>query len=328
MINFDYVRISSQKAAIDALNKDAASQFIAGGTNLVDLMKRGVTAPQKLIDINNIPLKEIEQANGFIRIGALALNSSVAEHELIIKKLPLLSQALKAGASPQLRNMATMGGNMMQRTRCTYFYDTTMPCNKRQPGTGCGALKGYNRMHAILGGSDSCIAVHPSDMCVALTALDATVIISNNKGVRRIPFAGFHRLPGNMPEKDNILQRGELITAIEIPDNEAFAKNVHYLKVRDRSSYAFALVSVATALDLQGNTIRDARLAMGGVAHKPWRLTASENFLRGKAASIDNFKEAATIAMKDAKGYGNNNFKLRMAPNAIIESLKTVTGIS
>ncbi len=252
----------------------------------------------------------------------------MAEHELIIKKLPLLSQALKAGASPQLRNMATMGGNMMQRTRCTYFYDTTMPCNKRQPGTGCGALKGYNRMHAIFGGSDNCIAVHPSDMCVALTALDATVIISNNKGERRIPFADFHRLPGNTPEKDNILQRGELITAIEIPDNEAFAKNVHYLKVRDRASYAFALVSVAAALDMQGNTIRNARLAMGGVAHKPWRLTASENFLKGKAASIDNFKEAATIAMKDAKGYGNNNFKLRMAPNAIIESLKTVTGIS
>ena len=196
MINFDYVRISSQKAAIDALNKDAASQFIAGGTNLVDLMKRGVAAPQKLIDINNLPLKNIEQINGFIRIGALALNSDVAEHELIIKKLPLLSQALKAGASPQLRNMATVGGNMMQRTRCTYFYDTTMPCNKRQPGSGCGALKGYNRMHAIFGASDNCIAVHPSDMCVALTALDAIVVISNNKGERRIPFGDFHRLAG------------------------------------------------------------------------------------------------------------------------------------
>jgi xanthine dehydrogenase YagS FAD-binding subunit len=328
MINFDYVRISSAKSAIDALNKEATSQFIAGGTNLVDLMKRGVAAPQKLIDINNLPLKDIEQINGFIRIGALALNSNVAEHELIIKKLPLLSEALKAGASPQLRNMATVGGNMMQRTRCTYFYDITMPCNKRQPGSGCGALKGYNRMHAIFGASDTCIAVHPSDMCVALTALEATVIISNNKGERRIPFGDFHRLPGSMPEKDNNLQRGELITAIEIPDNDAFAKKVLYLKIRDRASYAFALISVATALDIQGSTIQNARLAMGGVAHKPWRLTASEHFLKGKTASVDNFKQAAAIAMKDAKGYGHNNFKLTMASNAIIQSLKTVSGVS
>jgi xanthine dehydrogenase YagS FAD-binding subunit len=328
MINFDYVRISSQKAAIDALNKDATSQFIAGGTNLVDLMKRGVVAPQKLIDINNLPLRSIEQINGFIRIGALALNSDVAEHELIIKKLPLLSQALKAGASPQLRNMATVGGNMLQRTRCTYFYDSAMPCNKRQPGSGCGALNGYNRMHAVFGASDKCIAVHPSDMCVALAALDAIVVISNNKGERRIPFGDFHRLPGNTPEKDSNLERGELITAIEIPDNDTFAENVLYEKVRDRASYAFALVSVAVALDMQGNTIRNARLAMGGVAHKPWRLTASENFLKGKTASIDNFKKAAAVAMKDAKGYGFNNFKLTLAPNTIVQSLKTVSGLS
>jgi xanthine dehydrogenase YagS FAD-binding subunit len=328
MINFDYVRVSSQKAAIDALNKDATSQFIAGGTNLVDLMKRGVAAPQKLIDINYLPLRSIEQINGFIRIGALALNSEVAEHELIIKKLPLLSQALKAGASPQLRNMATVGGNMMQRTRCTYFYDTTMPCNKRQPGSGCGALNGYNRMHAVFGASDKCIAVHPSDMCVALAALDAIVVISNNKGERRIPFGDFHRLPANTPEKDSNLERGELITAIEIPDNDAFLKNVLYEKVRDRASYAFALVSVAVALDMQENTVRNARLAMGGVAHKPWRLTASENFLKGKTASIDNFKKAAAIAMNDAKGYGFNNFKLTLAPNTIVQSLKTVAGLS
>jgi xanthine dehydrogenase YagS FAD-binding subunit len=328
MINFDYVRISSQKAAIDALNKDATSQVIAGGTNLVDLMKRGVAAPQKLIDINNLPFRSIEQINGFIRIGALALNSDVAEHELIIKKLPLLSQALKAGASPQLRNMATVGGNMMQRTRCTYFYDTTMPCNKRQPGSGCGALNGYNRMHAVFGASDKCIAVHPSDMCVALAALDAIVVISNSKGERRIPFRDFHRLPGNTPEKDSNLERGELITAIEIPENDAFLENVLYEKVRDRASYAFALVSVAVALDVQGNTIRDARLAMGGVAHKPWRLTASESFLKGKTASMDNFKKAAAVAMKDAKGYGFNNFKLTLAPNTIVQSLKTVSGLS
>ena len=328
MINFDYVKPSTQKAAIDALNKDATSQFIAGGTNLVDLMKRGVTAPQKLIDITNLPLKNIEQQKGFIRIGALALNSDVAEHELITKKLPLLSQALKAGASPQLRNMATVGGNMMQRTRCPYFYDTTMPCNKRQPGTGCGALQGYNRMHAIFGASDKCIAVHPSDMCIALTALDATVVISSSKGDRRIPFADFHRLPGNNPEKDNNLQKGEMITAIEVPDNDAFAKNSLYVKIRDRASYAFALVSVAAALDMNGTTIRNARLAMGGVAHKPWRLTTAENFLKGKTASVENFKQAAAIAMKDAKGYGHNNFKLKLAPNTIVKTLKTVSGIS
>ncbi|MEO6405409.1 MAG: xanthine dehydrogenase family protein subunit M [Ferruginibacter sp.] len=328
MINFDYVKISSSKSAIDALNKDAKSQFIAGGTNLVDLMKRGVAAPEKLIDIRGLQLKGIEQQNGFIRIGALALNSAVADNDMIIKKLPLLSQALKAGASPQLRNMATVGGNMMQRTRCTYFYDTTMPCNKRQPGSGCGAMKGYNRMHAILGASDKCIAVHPSDMCVALTALDALVIISSNKGERKMLFADFHRLPGNTPEKDNNLLRGELITAIEIPEHDEYAAHSLYVKIRDRASYAFALISVAAALDMKGNTIKNAKLAMGGVAHKPWRLVSAENFLKGKPASLVNFKQAAGIAMKDAKGYGYNDFKLKLAPNTIVEALKTVSGLS
>ncbi|HZG26451.1 MAG TPA: xanthine dehydrogenase family protein subunit M, partial [Chitinophagaceae bacterium] len=306
MINFDYVKVSSAKGAVDALNRDATSQLIAGGTNLVDLMKRGIAAPQKLIDITDVPLKDIEQRNGFIRIGALALNSAVAENDLIVKKLPLLSQALKSGASPQLRNMATVGGNMMQRTRCPYFYDTTFPCNKRQPGSGCSALKGYNRMHAILGASENCIAVHPSDMCIALLALDARVVINNNKGERRVLFSEFHRLPGTTPQIDNNLQRGELITAIEIPDQDAFAKNSLYVKIRDRASYAFALVSVAAALDIKGNTIQHAKLAMGGVAHKPWRLKASEDFLKGKTVSIANFQQAATIAVKDAKGYGYN----------------------
>src|SRR5215213_10211928 len=324
MINFDYIRTSSTRAAIDALNKNAAAQFIAGGTNLVDLMKRGVATPQRLIDINNLPLKTIEQRKGVIRIGALALNSDVSENELVEKKLPLLSQALKAGASPQLRNMATVGGNMMQRTRCPYFYDITMPCNKRQPGSGCGALKGYNRMHAIFGTSDQCIAVHPSDMCVALVALDASVVVSNLKGERKIPFTDFHRLPGSTPQKDNNLQKGELITAIEVPDNDAFAKNALYMKIRDRASYAFALVSVAAALDIKGNTIENARLAMGGVAHKPWRLTAAEDFLKGKQPALANFQQAAGVAMNEAKAYGYNNFKLKLAPNTIIEALKTI----
>jgi xanthine dehydrogenase YagS FAD-binding subunit len=328
MINFDYVRPSTQKAAIDALNKDATAQFIAGGTNLVDLMKRGVTSPQKLIDITNLPLKSIEQVGNIIRIGALALNSEVAEHELIMEKLPLLSQALNAGASPQLRNMATVGGNMLQRTRCPYFYDTTMPCNKRQPGSGCGALKGFNRNHAILGASDQCIAVHPSDMCVALAALRATVVVAGNKSERRIPFLDFHRLPGTTPQKDNNLQRGELITAVEIPYSDSFAKNVHYLKIRDRASYAFALVSVAAALNLNGTTINNVRLVMGGVAHKPWRLATAENFLRGKAATLSNFQQAATIAMKEARGYGQNNFKIKLAANSITEALKIASGLS
>ncbi len=328
MINFDYVKAASSKGAIDALNRDPATQFIAGGTNLVDLMKHGLAAPQKLIDITDLPLKNIEQQKGFIRIGALALNSVVAENDIIIKKLPLLSQALKAGASPQLRNMATIGGNLMQRTRCSYFYDTTMPCNKRQPGSGCSALKGYNRMHAIFGASDNCIAVHPSDMCIALAALDASVIISSNKGDRKISFLDFHRLPGNTPHIDNNLQRGELITAVEIPDHDAFANNSLYIKIRDRASYAFALVSVAAALDIKGNTIQNAKLAMGGVAHKPWRLTSAENFLKGKPVSVTNFQQAANLAMHDAKGYGYNNFKLKLAPNTILDTLKQVSGLS
>jgi xanthine dehydrogenase YagS FAD-binding subunit len=327
MINFNYVRVSTPKAAVDAVSKDGSAQWIAGGTNLVDLMKKGVMVPHKLIDISNLPLKEIKKEDGKIIIGAMALNSDVADNELIQNEQPLLSRALQAGASQQLRNMATIGGNMMQRTRCPYFYNTDLPCNKRQPGTGCGALKGFNRMHAIFGASDKCIAVHPSDMCIALVALDAIVLVTGPKGDRRIPFQNFHRLPGDIPQKDNTLEIGELITGVEIPDN-AFKNHVHYLKVRDRTSYAFALVSVAVAVDMRGNTISDVRLAMGGVAHKPWRLTDAEAFLKGKAASDAVFREAALIAMRGAKGYGQNNFKLKLAPNTLVEALKAATGKS
>jgi len=252
----------------------------------------------------------------------------LSEHPLIIQKLPLLFQALKAGASPQLRNMATVGGNLLQRTRCPYFYDTTMPCNKRKPGSGCSALNGYNRMHAIFGASEKCIAVHPSDMCVALAALDATVIATGSKGERKIPFKDFHRLPGSTPDKDNNLQRGELITAVEVPVNDAFSQTVLYTKIRDRASYAFALVSVAAALEIKNNSIHDVRLAMGGVAHKPWRLTEAENFLKGKTVSIDNFRQAANIAVKNAEGKGHNNFKLKLAPNTIVQTLKNISAIS
>jgi len=320
MINFQYLRTTSTKAALALLVKDKSSKFIAGGTNLIDLMKRGVTAPEKLIDINHVPLKQIELIGDKIVIGALASNTAVAEHTLIKEKLPLLAMALNAGASAQLRNVATVGGNMMQRTRCGYFYDVEMPCNKRQPGSGCGAIGGFNRMHAIFGTSDKCIAVHPSDMCIALTALDATVILANGKGERRLLFKDFHRLAGDTPQLDNNLKPDEMIVRLEIPTNNLI-KNSYYLKVRDRASYAFALVSVAAAIEISNNKITDVRLAMGGVAHKPWRLSASENYLKGKEPTTENFEQAARLAMTDAKGFGENDFKLQMAPNSIIEAL-------
>ncbi|MDQ7949056.1 MAG: xanthine dehydrogenase family protein subunit M [Pedobacter sp.] len=320
MINFQYVRTSMVKTALSLAEKDAHSAFIAGGTNLVDLMKRGVIAPEKLIDINYLPLKQFKLINNTLHIGALATNADVAEHEIVKERFPLLRLALQAGASAQLRNMATMGGNMMQRTRCGYFYDTTMPCNKRNPGSGCSAIGGYNRMHAIFGTSENCIAVHPSDMCISLAALDAVVVIAGTKGERKLNFNDFHRLPGTTPEKDNNLKKNELIVRLEIPTNP-FNKNYHYLKVRDRSSYAFALVSVAAAIVINNNLISDARLALGGVAHRPWRLRAVEAFLKGKQATTANFEIAAKLAMEGAKGFGENDFKLKLTPNSIIEAL-------
>ena len=326
MNQFQYIRPAEAAGAIKALAKDANSYFLAGGTNLIDLMKMGVITPTKLVDINQLSLKSIEKINGGVRIGALATNTEVAESKLVLENFPLLSLAINAGASPQLRNMATVGGNMMQRTRCPYFFDMAMPCNKRVPGSGCGALEGINRMHALFGASDKCIAVNPSDMNVALTALDATVHISGSKGSRIIKFADFHRLPGEHPELDNNLQKGELITAVDLPFSP-FKKNVHYLKIRDRTSYAFALVSAAVALHIENNIIQDARLAMGGVAHKPWRLKTAEQYLKGKAINEATFKEAAQIAMEGAKAYEYNRFKLKLAPNAIIQSLKAASGI-
>jgi xanthine dehydrogenase YagS FAD-binding subunit len=326
MNQFEYTRANTPQAAIGALTKDKEAVFLAGGTNLIDLMKRGVTSPSRLVDINGLPLAKVEQAGNALRIGALARNSDVSEDALVVKHFPLLSMAFKAGASPQLRNMATVGGNMMQRTRCTYFYDTAMPCNKREPGSGCGAIGGYNRMHAIFGASDRCIAVHPSDMCVALVALDATVTVTGPKGERKIPFGEFHRLPGDQPEKDNTLQKGELITGVIIPFN-TLAAHSHYLKIRDRQSYAFALVSVAAALDIRGGTIQEARIAMGGVAHKPWRLIEAEKALKGQPATEASFSKAAETAMKNAKAYGHNDFKLKLAPNAIVEALKLASKI-
>ena len=322
MNQFQYVRATKPQAAIEAVAQDANAKFIAGGTNLVDLMKRGVMTPQKLVDINRLPFNKIEREGNGLRIGALALNSAVADDKQVRERQPLLALALNAGASGQLRNMATVGGNMLQRTRCAYFYDITMPCNKREPGTGCGALEGINRMHAIFGFSDKCIAVHPSDMGVALVALDATVLVSGPKGDRRIAFADLHRLPGDMPEKDTTLAAGELITAVDVPDGP-FTKHVHYQKVRERASYAFALLSVAAALDLDGTTIKGARLAMGGVAHKPWRLAAAEQALVGKPATEETFRQAAAVAMQGAKAFKHNAYKLRLGPNTIVQALKT-----
>ena len=326
MNQFSYVRPASLKAAIDAVAKDKSARFIAGGTNLLDLMKSGVVTSEKLVDINRLPLKDIQLSEGILHIGALVLNSDLAAHDLVKTHHPLLAQALLAGASQQLRNMATVGGNMMQRTRCTYFYDTTMPCNKRTPDSGCGAIGGINRMHAIFGASDNCIAVHPSDMCVALAALDATVLVTGPKGNRRMPFTDFHRLPGNTPQLDNNLGKGELITAVEIPANH-FTKNVYYLKVRDRASYAFALVSVAAALDIRDGVIHEARLAMGGVAHKPWRLPDAEKSLAGKTPTAENFRIAAGVATQSAKAYKHNMFKPALALNSIQTALQKAASV-
>jgi xanthine dehydrogenase YagS FAD-binding subunit len=323
---FQYTRSVAVAGAIQSLVKEPHAYFLAGGTNLIDLMKMGVVLPERLVDINGLPLKGIEKTATGLRIGALATNSEVADHPLVLREYPLLSLAINAGASPQLRNMATVGGNMMQRTRCNYFFDTAMPCNKRSPGSGCGALNGYNRMHALFGASDQCIAVNPSDMNVAMLALDAVVHVKGPKGERRLPFADFHRLPGDHPEKDNTLERGELIIAVDLPVAAmGFNRHVQYLKIRDRSSYAFALVSVAVALQMDGTTITAARLAMGGVAHKPWRLHGAEDFLKGKTAGEEVFAQAAKLAMNGAKAYRYNQFKLTMAPNAILQALKTAS---
>ena len=275
MINIQYARANDVTDAVRQIAADPAAKFIAGGTNLVDLMKEDVERPSRLIDISRLPLKTVEETkDGGVRIGALVPNSDLAWHPLIEQRYPLLSSAILAGASAQLRNMASTGGNLLQRTRCYYFYDTATPCNKREPGSGCSAIKGVNRMHAILGTSETCIATHPSDMCVALAAIDAKVHVTGPPGERTIAFADFHRVPGNTPEIDSNLHPNEIITAIELPPR-GFAANYSYLKIRDRLSYAFALVSVAAALELEGDRIKDARLALGGVAHKPWRDPAA-----------------------------------------------------
>ncbi len=323
MNNFTYLRAGGVAEAVKekaSLNGDGA--FIAGGTNLVDLLKENVARPDRLIDITRLPLARIEAGeNGGLRLGALATNADTAYHPDVEKRYPMLSKAILAGASAQLRNMATDGGNLLQRTRCYYFYDVATPCNKRAPGSGCGAIGGFNRIHAILGTSEQCIATHPSDMCVALAALEAVVQVTGEGGARSILFADFHRLPGDQPEHDSNLQPDEIVTAIDLPAR-GFAEHSTYLKVRDRASYAFALVSVAAGMEMDGDTIKTARIALGGVAHKPWRVPEAEAMLVGKAATQENFLPVAERILQGAQGFGHNTFKIELARRAIVRALR------
>lgn len=321
MINFEYARASDVADAVRLIAADPGAKFIAGGTNLIDLMKEDVERPTRLIDISRLPLTKVESlADGGLRIGALVPNSDLAYHPLIEQRYPLLAGAILAGASQQLRNMASTGGNLLQRTRCHYFYDTATPCNKRDPGSGCSAINGANRMHAILGTSEACIATHPSDMCVALAALEAKVRVIGHAGERVIAFTDFHRLPDDTPQNDTNLGRDEIVTAIELPAR-GFATNYSYLKIRDRLSYAFALVSVAAALELDGKTIKQARLALGGVAPKPWRDSATEEALHGQGANPDSFTRAADLLLRDATGFAHNSFKIELARRCIVRAL-------
>jgi xanthine dehydrogenase YagS FAD-binding subunit len=326
---FEYRRAGDAPAAVDAMARAKHAKFLAGGTNLVDLMKNGAEQPAELIDINRLPLANIEQLpDGGLRLGALARNTDTADHPLVRQGYPLLAQAILAGASPQLRNMATNGGNLLQRTRCYYFMDAAFPqCNKRLPGSGCGAITGFNRIHAIFGANDRCIAAHPSDMCVGLAALDARVRVRSAKGERIIPIGEFHRLPGNMPHLDTTLRPDELILSIDLPPSP-YASHAHYLKVRDRASYAFALVSVAAALDLDGERVRSARLVLGGVAPKPWRVESAENALVGKSLSSGNFARAADLAILGAKTYPHNSFKVELVRQSIMRALSVAGGVA
>jgi xanthine dehydrogenase YagS FAD-binding subunit len=325
---FTYTRAASVDDAVKAFSVNPETRFIGGGTNLLDLMKMGVERPAHLVDINRLPLTEITEHEGGVRMGALAKNTDAANHQLIRTRYPVLSQAILAGASQQLRNMATMGGNLLQRTRCYYFYDPSYAeCNKRTPGSGCAAIPGVNRIHAILGASQSCIATHPSDMCVALTALDAKVQVTGPKGSRSIAMADFHRLPGDTPQHETNLVTGELITAIDVPALP-YARRSYYLKIRDRQSYAFALVSVAVALDMdEGGTIRRAHIALGGVAHKSWRAEKAEKALAGKKPHPAVLRGAAEAELKDAKGYGGNDFKVELARRSIVRAVGTAAAM-
>ena len=318
---FSFSQARNQDDALLQLRQSGAVA-IAGGTTLVDLMKLDVQSPAHLVDINSVPLSRIETLpDGGLRIGAMVRNSDLAQDEIVMKRYPVLSQALLSGASAQLRNMATTGGNLMQRTRCYYFRDPAYAaCNKRKPGSGCAALEGFNRIHAVLGGSEHCVATHPSDMAVALVALDAVVHIAGPQGDRRVPIEEFHKLPGATPHIETVVQTGELITYVTLPKS-SFAQRSAYVKLRDRASYEFALASAAVALDLNGSTIRAARVALGGVATKPWRSHEAEQVLSGAAAHAETFRTAAEAALKSAKPLRYNGFKIELAKMAIVRAL-------
>jgi xanthine dehydrogenase YagS FAD-binding subunit len=320
MRSFTYERASDIAAATQAASQPGAS-FIAGGTNLLDLMKVDVERPRHLVDVSRLPLRDVvDTPDGGLRIGALVSNADLAADSRVRQRYPVLSQALLNGASAQLRNQATTAGNLLQRTRCPYFYDVAMPCNKRQPGSGCSALRGYNRMHAILGASEACIAVHPSDMAVAMTALQAEVEIHTPSDVtRKVPIAGLHRLPGQTPERDTTLAPGELLTAVTLPPPPP-GRQI-YRKVRDRASFAFALVSLAAILEVEGGKVKNARLAMGGVAHKPWTPSDAERVLVGAASEARSFDAAGHAAVKDAAGHAHNEFKIALAQRLVARTL-------
>ncbi len=322
MNNFEYVRAKDVSGAAGFVASHHGAKFIGGGTNLVDLMKYAVERPTALVDLNRLDLREIiELPDGGVRIGALVTNSNVAYHPIISSRYPLLSRAILASASAQLRNKATTGGNLLQRTRCVYFYDTAVPCNKREPGTGCPAKEGVNRTLAILGTSVQCIGTHPSDMCVAMAALGAVVQVTGPAGKRSIPFAEFHRLPGDRPELDTVLTPGEVITSVDLSP-AGFAGHSAYVKVRDRQSYAFALISVAVGLEVANGVITAAGVAVGGVAHKPWRnIQLEQDLLVGKPANRDTWHTFQIALLAGAQGFGENDFKLKLAPVTLVRAL-------
>jgi xanthine dehydrogenase YagS FAD-binding subunit len=325
MIEFRYDRAADVASAIGMLQP--GGKFLAGGTNLVDLMRETIEAPSSLVDVGAISDGIAETPDGGLMIGAGVKNTALASHPLVRARYPMLSRAILAGASAQIRNMASVGGNILQRTRCYYFYDDATRCNKRIPGSGCDAIDGFNRIHAILGASPDCVATHPSDMCVALAALDAVVHVEGRGGMRTIPLNDLHRLPGGQPEIETLLQPGELITAVELPPLP-FAHRSNYRKVRDRASYAFALVSVAAAIDLDGGKVHDVRLALGGVAHKPWRAWKAEAQLRGGPATVPAFRAAAEVELADAAPLRDNGFKVELARRTITAVLGDLAGVS
>jgi xanthine dehydrogenase YagS FAD-binding subunit len=323
---FRYERAEDQAAAVATLVAEPGGAFLAGGTNLVDLMKVGVAEPDVLVDVRQVTSDAIEDlADGGLRIGAAVTNSHLSADRRVRERYPVLSEALLSGASGQLRNAATVGGNLLQRTRCTYFYDTTTPCNKRQPGAGCSAIGGFTRYHAILGASESCIATNPSDMAVALAALDARVLVLGRDGERSIPLGEFHRQPGDTPDRDTVLAHGDLITAVDLLPL-TFGRRSRYHKVRDRASHAFALISIAAALDLADGIIREARIALGGVAHKPWRATQAETSLQGAPATKEAFLRAADAELAAAEPVAGNEFKVPLVRNTFTFVLRELAG--